>query len=82
VEANMPIETLPLRDPARLADRRPRGGHVFGLSWIWSRLVSAFRTEVVTRDLAAMSDHALNDIGLTRGEIMHGLDAKRRTAMW
>lgn len=76
------IESLPLRDPARIADRRPRGGHIFGLSWIWSRLVRAYRTEVATRDVATLSDHALKDIGLKRCEILHGLDAKRRTAMW
>jgi hypothetical protein len=63
----MPSDALPRHDAARLADRRPRGGHTAGLAWLWSRLVRAHRP-AMARAVTTFDDRLLRDIGLSRGE--------------
>jgi uncharacterized protein YjiS (DUF1127 family) len=63
------MSSVSMRNSARLADRRPHGGHGAGLAWMWSRLVQAYRANRQARYLAGLSDHLLKDIGLVCTEV-------------
>jgi len=75
-----PMATSRLQDVLPRARRRPIAGGLLGRlvaapMAVLSRARRAWHTHLAIRKLMAMDDHALKDIGLTRGDVAFAVRA-------